>query len=71
MKITIIEKNIFSTELIFSGNIYSIDSELQGTRLFIKTSSKKEIISIRIVENIYGKEQASTEHKKAVEEIKR
>lgn len=71
MKITVTEKGRSSTEITFSGKTYSIDSELQGTRFFIKISSEKELISIRTVEGIYDQEQALKEHKKAVEELKR
>lgn len=71
MNLIITEKGDLSTEIIFSGKSYSIDSELQGIKLFIKISSDKQIISIRKKEGIHNYSEAIKEHRSTVEQFKK
>ncbi|MCX7793063.1 MAG: hypothetical protein N2257_01445 [Thermodesulfovibrionales bacterium] len=71
MNITILEKGDLSTDIVYRDKTLSVDSEIQGTKLFVKVTSEKQIISIRTKESVCTLEDAIREHRNIVEHIKR
>ncbi|MFN3740781.1 MAG: hypothetical protein ACK4TF_08960 [Thermodesulfovibrionales bacterium] len=71
MSITVRQRGDLSTEIIYKGKGFSIDSELRDSGLFTKISSENQIISIRKMEGIPDTEQAIKEHTEIVADIKK